>query len=111
MFPSLARVCEPVALCELAQVVRSKNAGPTLLTLDVFFRDAAACTRAACSPALAPLAVPLLYEVPAGSVQRHLLPKLRAIKFTLSRAVCEASPGDGDLCGAQQHAPLLGLTL
>jgi hypothetical protein len=111
MSPSPARVCEPIALRELAQVVRSKNAGPTLLTLDVFFRDAAAYTRAACSPALAPLAVAVLYEVPAGSVQRHLLPELRAIKFTLPRAVCAGSPGDGDLYGAQQHAPLLGLML
>ena len=30
------------ALKDLARVVRSKNAGPTLLTLDVFFQDAQA---------------------------------------------------------------------
>ena len=33
-------------LRELAQVVRSKNAGPTLLTLDLFMRDEAAYERA-----------------------------------------------------------------
>ena len=32
-------------LSQLAQVVRSKNAGPTLLTIDVFFNDAQAYAR------------------------------------------------------------------
>lgn len=108
MSPSLS---SPIALRELAQVVRSKNAGPTWLTLDVFFRDATGYTRAAQSPALALDAVAALYGVPAESAQRHLLPQLRAIKFTLPRAVCAGTPGDGDLYGAQQHAPLLGLML
>lgn len=101
----------PLPLRELAQVVRSKNAGPTLLTLDLFMRDSAAYERAAHSPSLAPSAVAALYGVPAEQVQRHLLPRLRAIKFSLPRAVCAGTPGDGDLYGAQQHAPLLGLLL
>ncbi len=98
-------------LRELAQVVRSKNAGPTVLTLDLFLRDDQAYERAACSPMLTPEAVATLYAVPASQVQRHLLPQLRAIKFSLPRAVCAGTPGDGDLYGAQQHAPLLGLML
>ena len=98
-------------LRELAQVVRSKNAGPTVLTLDVFMRDAPAYERAAHSPALTPEAVATLYGVPAAQVQRHLLAQLRAIKFSLPRTVCAGTPGDGDLYGAQQHAPLLGLML
>ena len=98
-------------LRELAQVVRSKNAGPSLLTLDLFMRDEAAYERAGASPALTPQAVAALYGVPSQSVQRHLLPQLRAIKFSLPRAVCAGTPGDGDLYGAQQHAPLLELML
>jgi len=101
----------PVPLRELAKVVRSKNAGPSLLTLDVFLHDAPGYQRAASSPALTAPAVAALYGVPPGTVQRYLLPKLRAIKFTLPRAVCAGSPGDGDLYGAQQHAPLLELML
>lgn len=98
-------------LAQLARVVRSKNAGPTLLTLDLFFKDAQAYERAAASPALRADAVARLYEVPAGEVVRHLLPELAAIKFTLPRPICAGSPGDGDLYGAQQHAPLLELVL
>lgn len=98
-------------LKDLARVVRSKNAGPTQLTLDVFFRDAQAYARAAASAALSVERVAGLYEVPAPSVQRYLLPELAAIKFSLPRRVCAGAPGDGDIYGAQQHAPLLELTL
>lgn len=98
------------ALKDLARVVRSKNAGPTQLTLDLFFRDAAAYELAAASPALASSAVAGLYGVPCAQVQRHLLPQIDAIKFSLPRR-CAGEPGDGDLYGAQQHAPLLELQL
>lgn len=102
---------DPVPLRSLAQVVRSKNAGPTMLTLDLFMTDAAAYQRAVASPALQPQAVARLYGVPPQDVVRHLLPELHAIKFSLPRAVCAGTPGDGDLYGAQQHGPLLELML
>mgnify|MGYP003575483961 FL=1 len=95
----------------LAQVVRSKNAGPTLLTLDLSFNDAAAFDRAAASAALRPEAVAALYGVAPPAVQRFLLPQLHAIKFSLPRSLCAGTPGDGDLYGAQQHAPLLEVML
>jgi hypothetical protein len=102
---------QPARLRELAHIVRSKNAGPAVLTLDVFFNDAAAYERAAASPALAPAAVAALYGVPPQSVQRFLLPQLHAIKFSLPRILCAGTPGDGDLYGAQQHGPLLEVLL
>jgi len=100
-----------VHLRELAHIVRSKNAGPTVLTLDVFFHDAAAYERAAGSEALTAGAVGALYGVPPASVQRYLLPQLHAIKFSLPRAQVAGTPGDGDLYGAQQHGPLLEVLL
>ncbi|HYF19962.1 MAG TPA: DUF4387 domain-containing protein [Ramlibacter sp.] len=96
-------------LADLAHVVRSKNAGPTQLTLDVFFRDQTGWRRAAESEALAPPAVATLYGLEAADVQRFLMPEILAIKFSLPRRVVAGSPGDGDVYGAQQHAPLLGV--
>jgi Domain of unknown function (DUF4387) len=98
-----------VPLTELAQVVRSKNAGPTQLTLDLFFRDTSAYALAAVSPALGVPAVAQLYGLEASLVDRHDLPEIAAIKFTLPRRMVAGSPGDGDVYGAQQHGPLLGL--
>lgn len=97
------------SLARMARVVRSKNAGPTQLTIDVFLVDAPAYDRAVASPALSGAAVARLYGVPPEQVQRHLLPALCAIKYALPRAICAGSPGDGDVYGAQQHGPMLEL--
>lgn len=94
-------------LSALAQVVRSKNAGPTMLTIDLFFPDGQAYARAAASEALAPGAVAALYQRAPGDVQRHLLPSIHAIKYAMPRRICAGNPGDGDVYGAQQHAALL----
>jgi hypothetical protein len=47
-------------LVELARTVRSKNAGPLKLTLDLLFDEEAAYRRALQSPALEPGSVALL---------------------------------------------------
>ena len=98
-----------VLLTLLAPVIRSKNAGPTQLTLDLFFRDADAYEQAQASPALTADAVADLYGLRPGAVRRYVMPALQAMKFTLPRVVCAGSPGDGDVYGAQQHGPLLTL--
>jgi hypothetical protein len=98
-------------LSALAHVVRSKNAGPTQLTIDVFFNDAPAYDRAAASARLSATAVAVLYRCDPSQVQRHLLPTLLAMKFTLPRHIVAGAPGDGDVYGAQQHAPLLEVVL
>ena len=96
-------------LSALAQVVRSKNAGPTVLTIDLFFEDGQAYARAAGSTQLAPDAVAALYQRAPGEVQRYLLPTIHAIKYAMPRRICAGNPGDGDVYGAQQHAALLGV--
>lgn len=107
----MAQAPASLPLRSLARVVRSKNAGPTVLTLDLFFKDAAAYARAVASPALAPAAVAALYGVPVDAVACHRLPQLCALKYSLPRTCCAGDPGDGDIYGAQQHAPLLELCL
>ena len=61
-------------LSALADVVRSKNAGPTQLTVDIFFKDSAAYNLAQHSPRLSCAAVAERYQLPAEQVQRYLLP-------------------------------------
>lgn len=102
---------KPQTLASLARVLRSKNAGPTLLTIDIFFQDAAGYAQASDSPALSVPAVAALYQADPAQVQRHLLPTLLAIKYALPRRLCAGTPGDGDVYGAQQHAPLLDIVL
>jgi Domain of unknown function (DUF4387) len=96
-------------LAQLAQVIRSKNAGPTQLTIDVFLNDAQAYALAASSPAMDCAAVAQRYGMAPQQVQRHLLADIHAIKYVLPRGVVAGSPGDGDVYGAQQHAPMLDI--
>jgi hypothetical protein len=98
-------------LADLAQVIRSKNAGPTQLTIDIFLNDAAAYAQASHSPALSCAAVAQRYGMDPAQVQRHLIPGIHAIKFVLPRQVVAGSPGDGDVYGAQQHVPMLEVRL
>jgi hypothetical protein len=104
-------VASAATLRSLARVVRSKNAGPLCLTLDLFFLDEPSYAHAAGSPALSVSAVAALYGLPAEQVRRFDLPHLCAIKLTLPRRLCAGDPGDGDVYGAQQHGPLLELVL
>lgn len=99
----------PLPITQLASVIRSKNAGPLCFTVDLFFRDAAAYQRAANSEALQRHSVAHCYGLLASQVRRFELPDIWAMKLSMPRAVCAGNPGDGDLYGAQQHAPLLSL--
>ncbi len=56
-------------LVDIARVIRSKNAGPTILTLDLLFNDEAGFKRACASPALTPEAIGKLYSQPAAKVE------------------------------------------
>ena len=98
-------------LTDLARVVRSKNAGPTTLSIDLMFADATAWRRACAAPSLAAAAIAPLYGVPTQRVQVIPYEPALAIKIVLDRTIIAGSPGDTDVYGAQQHGPLLGIEL
>ena len=98
-------------LRELAKVIRSKNAGALMLTLDVMFDDQSIYEHVCNSGALSPRALAPLYNV--GDNQIEIIPfdVALAIKITLPRAIPAGSPGDSDVYGAQQHAPLMDIEI
>ena len=98
-------------LQDIAQVIRSKNAGPRCLTLDVMFATDADYQRVAQSSALSREAISKLYGVPVQDIEIIAYPLGRAIKIVLPRLVTAGDPGDRDVYGAQQHAPLLGIEI
>lgn len=96
-------------LSDLARVVRSKNAGPTVLTVDLMFPDRAAFERACRAPGLAAAEVARRYGVPANRVRVVPYPPAHAIKIAIDRPLVAGDPGDRDVYGAQQHGPLLDI--
>ncbi len=95
----------------LADEVRSKNAGPFWITLDIFLSDAHAYQRLTDSGAITPEQISALYRVPPESVQIFALPLLHAIKISFPRAVTAGSFEDRDQHAGQQHIPLASLVI
>jgi Domain of unknown function (DUF4387) len=99
-------------LGELAAVFRSKNAGPFLITIDLMFADTATFERVVASEAVTSASVAARYRLKPDVIDVVAFPKAKAIKITLPRlwgTRGAGSPGDRDVYGAQQHAPLLDL--
>lgn len=98
-----------MVLSELARVIRSKNAGPTLLTIDILFADEAAFARG--RAVLTAKVVAERYGRSVEDIDVISVAAARAVKIVLPRSVPAGAPGDRDVYGAQQHAPLLGLAV
>ena len=98
-------------LVDLAQVLRSKNAGALLCTLDMMFEDEATYRRVRDSGAITPQRIASLYGVSDNEVAVIPYDVAYAIKITIPRLVPSGDPGDTDVYGAQQHAPLLDIEI
>lgn len=98
-------------LDSVAVAIRSKNAGPCLVTLDIIFRDTAGFERGVKAMARLCGYVAEVYRKPLEEVRSFAHEPSRAIKLTISRDKLSGSVGDSDVYGAQQHAPLLRFEL
>jgi hypothetical protein len=96
---------------DVADLVRSKNAGPFWLTLDIFFATDADYQRIAAPGILAQRIIADLYRVPSQDVRIFRLPDLRAIKISFPRRVPQGSFTDRDIHAGQQHIPLAQLAI
>ncbi len=98
-------------LDEIATTIRSKNAGPCLLTLDLMFpsREGFEFVRARLSDLQ--LQVSERYAKPLEQVRVFAYEPALAIKITMPRDVVSGDLGDRDVYGAQQHAALLDVAL
>jgi hypothetical protein len=100
-----------VELKSLAKVIRSKNAGPCLLTLDLMLTDKAAFAYVIERIATLRRMVAERYRRSENEVAVLPFAPALAIKITLPRDVISGDIGDRDIYGAQQHAPLLDIEL
>jgi len=94
-------------LRDLAILVRSKNAGPFMLTIDVFFDGPETLRRAAESAALSADSVAEAYGVAPERVKIIAVSQANALKVSLPRPWPAGEVGDCDVAGGQQFLPLL----
>lgn len=96
---------------EVCRYVRSKNAGPFWITLDLFFRDRVAFETYAEAAALSPGAIAVLYGVDAASVKWFAVPDLNVVKISYPRPVPQGGTIERDMHGGQQFVRLLDIGL
>ena len=97
-------------LSELAKTIRSKNAGVDLITFDVIFADRVTYDRVKRARVLTRETVMRLYGLAPERIADFVeFDPANAIKFTIYRLRPSGSPGDPDIFGAQQYAPLLDI--
>jgi hypothetical protein len=98
-------------LAELASLIRSKNAGPFVLTFDVMFKNDADYRRAKKSGALSVERFAELFGCPVSQIQFFECDNARAFKFSIPRPIVQGNLGDGDLHGGQQFIPLMDVEI
>lgn len=96
-------------LGDMAKLIRSKNAGPFVLTIDVMFEDRAAFDRVSASGVLNESDMARVFGVAEADVAVFTVPAALAIKVSLPRPVPSGAIHDTDVFGAQQYAPLVDL--
>ena len=99
------------SLASLARLIRSKNAGPFVLTFDVMFEDEVRYRRVRDSGALSREKVAALYGLPPEQVQFFFCDHALAIKASIPRPVTQGDVGDSDGHGGQQYAPLMSIEI
>lgn len=98
------------SIVSLAQVIRSKNAGPYELVLDILFKTKENYERVKSSGQLNPELVARLYHVEPDFIHRIVwFDPSNAVKIVMPRDIISGNVGDNDVYGAQQHAPLLSI--
>lgn len=106
---------DPVAatkqLWELCTLIRSKNAGPFWLTIDLMFSDADVFEAVRRSRALNRATVGALYGVDESDVRYFEHPAALALKVSFPRPTPSGSSSDTDMYGGQFHAPLVDLQI
>ncbi|MCK0139980.1 DUF4387 family protein [Aliiroseovarius sp. F47248L] len=93
------------ALKNIADKVRSKNAGPFWLTLDVFCGTVEAFARI--SSGLDTGLVADMFKADPATLKRFDMPELNVVKFSMPRPAVQGTHADRDMHGAS-FAVLLG---
>lgn len=98
-----------MTLAETAKYVRSKNAGPFWMTIDIFCDDDTSYNAIKNSTQLTTEKVCQVYGV--NKVDKYALDDLRVIKFSMPRPHPQGSPHDADMHAGQQYTCILDIEL
>jgi hypothetical protein len=98
-------------LRDVASLIRSKNAGPFVLTVDILFESEETYNAVVNSELFTLEQIASLLRLPGDDVRFVPYPAGRAVKVSFPRYTVAGSPDDTDVAGGQQYAALVNLEL
>ena len=109
--PSLKIKEEKVRLKDVTKLIRSKNAGPFLLTFDILFDDVEMYSKVRDSGVINKELIAIIYKVDVKQILLVNCDNALAIKITIPRPVVCGDVSDTDIYGGQQYALLIDLEI
>jgi hypothetical protein len=94
-------------LSEVCRYVRSKNAGPFWITVDLFFENKEYFQIYSDDPGISVKAIAALYDVDAALVRRYRIDALNVVKISFPRNTPQGGAIERDMHSGQQFVPLL----
>ncbi|NLH02527.1 MAG: DUF4387 domain-containing protein [Clostridiales bacterium] len=95
-------------LKDIAKVIRSKNAGPFEVTMDIIFKTKEDYEEIKNRGIITKELISKLYNIPIEKIITFAyFDAANAIKITLPRPRPQGSIGETDMHAAQQHVPLM----
>lgn len=98
-------------LGEVSRHVRSKQAGPFWVTIDIWFDGPGSFERYSASPALSPEVFGRLFGTNPALVKHIPVPDLNLVKISYPRATPQGGMVERDMHSGQQYVRLLDIEL
>ena len=98
-------------LGELAKVVRSKNAGPFVMTIDIMFPTKEIYEKVIATGIFTKKLFSDLYGAKEDHITFYHYGLVNTIKVSMPRPFFQGDLGDGDNYAGQQHGPLVLLEI
>lgn len=98
-------------LKDVARHVRSKNAGPFWVTVDIFFDGPENFVAYSASPALSAERIANLFGTTAELVKHYPVPSLNVLKISYPRSTPQGGMVERDMHSGQQYVRLLELVV
>lgn len=96
---------------ELCSIIRTKNAGPFEMGIDLIFKDKEIYKKVKESKQITATLIANIYKIPKDDIKVfYWFDEGNLLKVTIPRKAA-GSPGEHDLYGDQQHVPLLSINL
>lgn len=97
-------------ILEAAKVIRSKNAGPYELTFDIMFKNKEFYEMFKSQQIINRKQMAGVLKIDESDILNLVwFAPANAVKITIKHPISSGAPGETDIYGAQQHAPLLAI--